>query len=34
MAEYKVFNIEISKSYGGHEWRDDLKTVLQSWGGG
>ncbi|PNG99861.1 Dynein heavy chain 1, axonemal, partial [Tetrabaena socialis] len=34
MADYKLFTIEISKSYTVNEWRDDLKKVLRQAGGG
>ncbi len=33
MADYKLFTIEISKSYTVTEWRDDLKRVLRQAGG-
>ncbi|GLI63290.1 hypothetical protein VaNZ11_006196 [Volvox africanus] len=33
MADYKLFTIEISKSYTVVEWRDDLKRVLRQAGG-
>jgi dynein heavy chain len=29
IADYKLFQIEISKSYGMAEWHDDLRTVLK-----
>lgn len=29
IEEYEVFGIEISKTYGTVEWRDDLKTVIR-----
>ena len=28
VADYKLFQIEISKSYGMAEWREDLRKVL------
>ncbi|XP_018322727.1 dynein heavy chain 3, axonemal isoform X2 [Agrilus planipennis] len=28
MAEYSMFEIEISKNYGFNEWRDDIKALL------
>ncbi len=33
IADYKVFEIEISKSYGKAEWREDLKKMLKTAGG-
>ena len=27
MADYDLFQIEISKNYGKNEWRDDIKKV-------
>ena len=32
MADFKIFSIEISKSYSMAEWRDDLKRVLHQAG--
>ena len=28
MAEYDIFQIELSKNYGVSEWREDLKKVM------
>ena len=34
MADYKLKQIALSKSYGVDEWRDDLKVVLKESGTG
>lgn len=33
MADYELFQIEISKTYGKNEWRDDIKRVFMKAGG-
>ena len=33
MADYELFQIEISKNYGKNEWRDDIKRVFMKSGG-
>ncbi|KAF5829736.1 dynein heavy chain and region D6 of dynein motor-domain-containing protein [Dunaliella salina] len=32
MEDYEVYQIEVAKGYGAHEWRDDLKRVLMKCG--
>lgn len=29
MADYELFQIEITKNYGVSEWRDDLRKLLK-----
>ena len=33
ISDFEVFQIEISKSYGVPEWRDDIKNLLRESGG-
>lgn len=33
MADYDLFQIEISKNYGKNEWREDIKKVFMKSGG-
>lgn len=33
MAEYSIFQVELTKTYGKEEWREDLRTLLKKTGG-
>lgn len=33
ISDYEVFQIEISRTYGKTEWRDDMKKILRQAGG-